>query len=162
MARRALAGALLACLLAGCGEPVFVPEAGPGAPGYTERPAPPPPDVRVVQEVTQKTLPAGGQIDGVAREDGSLEVTGWALLGDRTGGRLRIVLPSGEEAEVRSVESVARPDVVEATGNPALLWSGFSVVLDGSLPADTAVCVLSRSKQGAYRLNGSDDTLCPA
>lgn len=161
--RRVLAVVLPALLLAGCSEPVFVPEAGPGAPGYSAKPAPSAPDVEVVRRVKGGPLPAGGVIDGVIRKKRSFEVTGWALLEvDSPRGTLQLVLPKGMEAQVRKVQTVPRPDVASATGDDALLWSGFTVTVRGSLPEDTGVCMISRSKQGAYRLGGSDEGRCPA
>ena len=153
---------LLAPLLAACGDPVFVPEAGPGAPGFCEIPAPPPPDVEVVRRAGDPLSP-GGAVDGVLRGDGSFTVTGWALLDpEEPRGVLEVVLPPGVEAVVEEVQTGPRPDVADATKNPALLWAGFNVVLTGSLPEGAGVCVLSRSGLGEYRLSGSDEGLCPA
>lgn len=161
--RRTLATVLLAPLLAGCSEPLLVPEAGPGAPGYSEIPAPPPPDIEVVQAAVGKSLPAGGAIDNVVREAEAFKVTGWALIdANAPRGVLQLVLPTGLNAKVQEVETVPRADVVGATGSDALLWAGFTVTVKGSLPEHASVCVLSRSKQGAFRLDGSDERLCPA
>lgn len=167
MVRRTAAAVLLALLLAGCAEPVFVPEAGPGAPGYSEghgeSSAPPPPNIKLAQAAKGGPLPVGGAIDSVVRKEGTFEVTGWALIDDDAPrGVLKLILPTGLRAKVRQVETVPRPDVVDATGNPALAWAGFTVTLRGSLPTDAGVCVLSKSKQGAFRLDGSDEGLCPA
>ena len=153
---------LLALLLAGCGEPVLVPEAGPGAPGFSEIPAPPPPDVEVVRRAGDPLSP-GGAVDSVLRGDGTFTVSGWALLDpEEPRGVLELVLPPGVEAEVEQVTTGPRPDVADATKNPALLWAGFNVVLTGTLPEGTGVCVLSRSGLGEFRLSGSDEGLCPA
>ena len=56
---------------------------------------------------------------------------------------------------------MARPDVVDATGNPSLIWAGFTITVDGTLPEEAGVCVLSRSRQGEFKLGGSDAGLCP-
>ena len=159
----ALAAGLLACVLTGCTEPVFVPEAGPGAPGYSERSTPAPPDIEVVHAAaTGKPLPDGGFIDRVTRGKGVFAITGWALVDpDAPRGVLKIVLPTGVDAHVRDVEVLPRPDVVTATGNAALAWAGFTISVRGALPANAGVCVISRSTQGAFRLGGSDDALCP-
>ena len=163
--RRTLAAVLPALLLAACAEPVLVPEAGPNAPGYTRRSVeqPPPPRVRVEHDVAGPSLPDGGAIDSVVREDGSFDVTGWALLDAKSPrGDLRLVLPKDVDASVETVVNVARPDVVNATGKEAHLWAGFTITVSGTLPADAGVCLLSRSTQGDFRLGGSDDGLCPA
>lgn len=160
--RRTLAAALLVPLLAGCSQPIFVPEAGPGAPGYRKQSAPAPPDVEIVQDTGDKRLASSGSIDDVARRDGSFEVTGWAVLDPAAPrGVLRLVLPEDLKAEVLRVKAVPRPDVVAATGNEALLWSGFRYTIRGELPVGLGVCMLSRSNQGAFRLANSDETLCP-
>jgi hypothetical protein len=160
--RRTVAAVLLAPLLAGCSEPVFVPEAGPGAPGYSESSAPPPPEVEVQRTAAAEPLPAGGFIDSVVREKGTFEVTGWALIDpEAPRGELKLVLPTGLEAKVVDVETNPRPDVVSVTGDDALIWSGFSVTVRGSLPEGKGVCMLSRSSQGAFRLGQSDEGLCP-
>lgn len=160
--RRTLAAVLLAPLLAGCSEPVFVPEAGPGAPGYSETSAPPPPEVEVLRTAEAEPLPAGGFIDSVVRAEGTFEVTGWALIdAEAPRGVLKLVLPTGLDAEVLEVETNPRPDVVSATGDEALIWSGFSVAFRGSLPGGAGICMLSRSSQGAFRLGQSDEGLCP-
>ncbi len=161
--RRTVAAALLGLLLAGCGEPVFAPDAGPGAPGYTKKPTPRPPAVELVRASRAKPLPPGGALDSVVRSDGTFEVTGWALIDtDAPHGVLKLVLPAGVRAKVLKSEAVARPDVVDATGNLSLTWSGFVITVQGSLPEDAGVCLLSQSKQGAFRLDGSDTALCPA
>lgn len=164
--RRTLATVLLALPLAACADPVLVPEAGPNAPGYTRRslpPPPPPPRVKLVSDDVNGSLPAGGAIDTVVRHEGSFEVTGWALLdAEPPRGVLRLVLPSPVEASVQTVKGVRRPDVVNATGTEEHLWAGFTITVRGILPADAGLCVLSRSTQGAFRLDGSDDGLCPA
>ena len=94
--RRALAAALLAPVLAGCAEPVFVPEAGPGAPGYTRRSLPPPPSAEVVSDSVEESLPEGGIIDTVVRGDETFEVTGWAFLDEDATRR-----PSARPARIR-------------------------------------------------------------
>jgi hypothetical protein len=150
-------------LLAACAEPVFVPEAGPGAPGYTtKQAAPPPPDIKIVHGTRGKSMPAGGAIDNIVRGERTIEVTGWALIdADAPRGALQLVLPQGSAARVRKVQTAPRPDVVDATGNEAFLWAGFTVIVRGSLRPQDGICVLSRSKQGAFRLGGSDEGLCP-
>jgi hypothetical protein len=154
---------LLVPVLAGCGEPVFIPEAGPGAPGYSERPAPPPPEVQVAHVAAGKPLPAGGYIDRVTRQDGTFLVTGWALIGlDTPRGLLKLVLPEGVDGELEDVVTLPRPDVVAATGNVELLWAGFAFTVRGVLPEDEGICLLSRGPMGAFRLDGSDARLCPA
>lgn len=163
--RRTLAAILPALLLAACAEPVLVPEAGPNAPGYTPRSlAPPPaPRVRVEHDVVRKAPPDGGAVDSVVRDEGSFDIVGWALLdASSPRGTLRVVLPKGVDASVQTVESVARPDVVTATGKDTHLWAGFTITVRGTLPSDAGVCVLSRSTQGTFRLGGSDEDLCPA
>lgn len=161
--KRVLAVALPALLLAGCADPVFVPEAGPGAPGYHAKPIPRPPDVEVIRSVQGEPLPSGGTIDDVNRKKHGFEVVGWALLkAEAPRGTLQLVLPMGLKAKVRKVETVPRPDVVSATGDDALLWSGFTIKVRGSLPEGTGVCVLSRSENGDHRLAGSDEDRCPA
>ena len=160
--KRLVCAALLVPLLAACGDPVFVPEAGPGAPGYRMRAAPPPPEVEVVRTAPAQPLPAGGVIDGVARHDDHVEVTGWAFVDPKAPrGVLQLLLPAGADAAVVDVETMPRPDVVTATGQDALIWSGFTVTLRGALPEGANVCMLSRSEQGAFRLGGSDEALCP-
>lgn len=157
-----MAAVLPALLLAACAEPVLVPEAGPNAPGYSRRSLPPPPRAEVVSDAVDESLPDGGIIDAVVRHADTFEVTGWALLDPNSPrGVLRLVLPSTVDASVQEVATVARPDVVNATGTKKLVWAGFMVTLRGSLPDDAGVCVLSRSKQGEFRLGGSDAGLCP-
>lgn len=160
---RFLAALLPALVLAGCGGPVFVPEAGPHAPGYEEVAPPPVPDVEVVKGTGDRPLKGGGAIDSVVRRDGSFEVTGWAILEpDAPRGVLQVVLPVGVDVEVRDVETLMRPDAATAMDDDDLLWAGFTITLSGSLPEDAGVCVLSRSTKGDHRLGNSDDNLCPA
>jgi hypothetical protein len=160
--RRALAAGLLVTLLAGCSSPVFVPEAGPGAPEYRKQAAPTAPTVKVVQGYDGKALPAAGSVDGTSRKGHTVEVTGWAVVDPIVPrGALRVVVARGVDASVEKVTTEPRPDVVTATGNDQLLWSGFTIELRGDLPAEGGVCVLSRSNQGAFRLGGSDEGLCP-
>ncbi len=162
-ARLAWAALLTSVLigLAGCAEPVFVPVAGPGAPGYGESRTTPPPQVVITQAVEGKPLPDGGYIDAIGREGADLRVTGWALLNpEPPRGELQVVLPPGSTAEVLQVEALPRGDVVGVTGNPADLWAGFTFLLRGSLPDDVGICILSQSDQGAFRLGASDRKLC--
>ena len=117
----------------------------------------------MAQASGDRPLPPGGAIDNVVREANAFEVTGWALLDpDAPRGVLQLILPTGLDAGVLEVEPVLRPDVVAATDSDALLWAGFTITVRGSLPSRVGVCVLSRSKQGAFRLGGSDEGLCPA
>ena len=160
--RRIAATLLAALLLSGCGGPVFVPEAGPHAPGYQEIAAPSLPDVELVKDAGDRPLPPGGFVDNVARQESSFEVTGWAILDPaEPRGVLQVVLPAGLDAEIDEVETLMRPDVVSAMEDDDLLWAGFSVTVSGSLPQGAGVCVLSRSRKGAFRLGGSDEGLCP-
>lgn len=161
--KRILAPLVTALVLAGCGGPVFVPEAGPNAPGYKEVAPPPVPDVEVVEDAGDRTLSDGGAIDNVVRHDDGFEVTGWAILApDAPRGVLQVVLPEGVDAEVSDVETLMRPDAAQAMDDDDLLWAGFTITLSGSLPPDAGVCVLSRSTKGDHRLGHSDDKLCPA
>ena len=161
--KRILAALLPALLLAGCGGPVFVPEAGPHAPGYKEVAPPPVPKVELVQDAGGRPLSAGGAVDDVVRHEGSFDVTGWAVLApDAPRGVLQVVLPRGVDAEVRDVVTLMRPDAAKAMDDDDLLWAGFTITLDGSLPDGAGVCVLSRSSKGDHRLGNSDDDLCPA
>jgi len=161
--KRILAALLPALLLAGCGGPVFVPEAGPHAPGYKEVAPPPVPEVELVQDAGDRPLSAGGAVDDVVRHDDSFEVTGWAVLApDAPRGVLQVVLPKGVDAEVRDVVTLMRPDAAKAMDDDDLLWAGFTITLGGSLPEGAGVCVLSRSSKGDHRLGNSDDELCPA
>jgi hypothetical protein len=158
-----VAAALVAALLSGCGEPVFVPEAGPNAPGYRTVSAPDPAEAKLVPSVGRKELPVGGVVDTVAREDGVLRVDGWARLAPRAPlGTLEVVLPPGsaDDARVDEVTVSQRPDVVNATSDNTLVWSGFSVSISGTTGSSTAVCVVSRSRAGAFQLDGSDRELC--
>lgn len=155
-----------ALLLSACSQPVFVPEAGPNAPGFAYKPPPPPPPppprVAVTVGPIDRAQPDGGAVDSVVRRDGSFDVIGWALLArEAPRGVLRLVLPEGVDAEVRTVVNVRRPDVVDATSSKANTWAGFTITVDGSLPDDADVCVVSRSSQGTFRLGGSDEQLCP-
>jgi hypothetical protein len=101
-------------------------------------------------------------VDETSRADGTFEVTGWAVVDPTTPrGVLRVVLPREVDATVETITTQARPDVVTATGNDQLLWSGFTIRLRGEFPEGNGVCVLSRSTQGSFRLNGSDEELCP-
>lgn len=164
---RIVAAAAAALLLSGCSGPLFVPDAGPNAPGYVAKPAPPPPPgpPRVELRTAPVTAPAkaGGSIDAVAREDGSFTVNGWAQLDhDRPRGVLRLVLPDDVTAEVETVVSVQRPDVASSTSNDDLAWAGFTITVQGTLPEDAGVCLISRSSQGTFLLAGSDASLCPA
>lgn len=160
--RRLLVALLPALLLAACSEPVLVPEAGPNAPGYTRRSLPLPPSVELVSDSVKASLPDGGNIDAVVRSDETFEITGWALLGAKAPrGVLRLVVPASADASVQEVTSVPRPDVVNATGDKALIWAGFTVTLRGSLPEDAGICILSKSTQGEFRLAGSDAAVCP-
>jgi hypothetical protein len=161
--RRVVVAALLATVLAGCGDPVFVPEAGPNAPGYRTVSAPDPAEVELVRSVGRRELPVGGVVDTVVREDGVLRIDGWARLNPREPlGTLEVVLPPGsaDDARVDDVTVSQRPDVVNATSDNTLVWSGFSISISGTDGTSTAVCVVSRSRAGAYRLDGSDGTLC--
>jgi hypothetical protein len=161
--KRILAGLVPALLLTGCGGPVFVPEAGPHAPGYKEVAAPPVPEVELVRPAGARRLSDGGAIDSVVRQDDSFVVTGWAILAPKAPrGVLQVVLPAGVDAEVRDVETLLRPDAATAMDDDDLLWAGFTITLSGSLPEDAGVCVLSRSAKGDHRLGHSDDELCPA
>lgn len=163
MVGRTLAAAALALSLGACSSPVFVPEAGPGAPGYKRRSLPPPPRVELLGPDEVKPASAGGAIDSVAPEGNMIEITGWAPLDPQAPrGVVRVVLPDGVEARVEDAGSLARPDVVDATGDASLIWAGFSVLLSGDLPDDLAVCVVSRSTKGTFVLGGSDPGLCPA
>lgn len=159
--------AVLAVLLSGCSGPLFVPDAGPHAPGYSPKapppPAPGPPRVQLRTAPVVAPSKAGGSIDSVARADESFTVTGWAILdAGRPRGVLRVVVPDDVTADVETVAGVQRPDVVAATGNDTLSWSGFTVTVQGTLPEDAGVCIVSRSSQGTYLLAGSDADLCPA
>lgn len=162
--RRTLATVLPALLLAtACAEPVLVPEAGPNAPGFARKSPPPAPRVRVVTDAGERSLSAGGAIDSVVRHKDSFDVTGWALLDTESPrGVLRLVLPASVDASVESVTNVSRPDVVNATGTEANILAGFTITVEGTLPDDAGVCILSRSSQGSFRLAGSDEDLCPA
>ena len=161
--KRILAALLPALLLAGCGGPVFVPEAGPHAPGYKEVAPPPVPDVEVVTDSGDRPLSDGGAVDDVVRHEGGFEVTGWAILAPKAPrGVLQVVLPAGVDAEVSDVETLMRPDAAKAMDDDDLLWSGFTITLTGSLPKGAGVCVLSRSAKGDHRLGNSDAELCPA
>ena len=157
----AFAAGLLACTLAGCAEPVFVPKAGPNAPGYPDKTVPPPPKVKVVH-AAGKPSPDGGSIDSVHRENGEFEVIGWAHIAPRRPrGVLRIFLPDSVNARISNVEVVPRADVVAAYKDATLAWSGFTIRVRGNLPGEQGICVLSRSKKGTFRLHNSDDGLCP-
>lgn len=161
--KRLLCAMVVVPVLAGCSEPVFVPEAGPNAPGFRRLAPPRPPDVQVVEGPQTGRPTAGGALDSVVRLDGSFEVVGWALLDRRSPrGVVQVVVPDGVDAQVSEVIPVSRPDVVSALDDDDLLWSGFSVTLSGSLPEGAEVCVLSRSRQGSFRLGGSDEKLCPS
>lgn len=166
--RRLLAVLVPAILLSACSHPVFVPEAGPNAPGFSYQPPPPPPPspprVEVLSAPPRRTPPAAGAVDSVVQDGDSLEISGWAMLGStsRHRGALRLVLPQGVDARVEKVINVERSDVVEATGDEANRWAGFTVTLRGTLPGQTDVCVLSRSPLGNFTLAGSSDTLCPS
>ena len=163
--RRLLAGALLVPVLAGCGGPVFVPEAGPNAPGYRRITPPPAPRVELRGPADYEQLPAGGVIDTAAEVDGRLTITGWALVDAREPrGTLELVLPAGarSRARVEDVVVAARPDVVAATGEQDRLWTGFTITVETSSPPQDGVCVLSHSSLGDFRLGGSDETLCPS
>lgn len=160
-----MAPVLLATLLMGCGGPVFVPEAGPGAPGYKEISAPRPAEVELVRTGRDMPRQDAGVIDSVVYEDGVLSITGWAVLGSGAQrGVLEVVLPAEAlaTARVQEVSVAPRPDVVAATADNGLLWSGFSLRVSGIPGAETAICVVSRSDKGSYRLGGSDPALCPA
>lgn len=158
-----MAAALLVPLLAGCSEPVFVPEAGPNAPGYGRVSPPEPAEVELVRTAGRRELPVGGAIDNVTREQGVLHIDGWARLDPKDPiGTLQVVLPPGSAngARVDEVSVAQRPDVVSATGDDGLVWSGFTMSVSGTTGTSTAVCVVSRSSAGAYRLDGSDAALC--
>lgn len=162
---RTLAAALLAttltATLAACSDPVFVPEAGPGAPGYRELGPPPAPQVTLARTARRVPAATGGSIDSIVRHDDTVDLHGWVpadLRSRRT--RLHLVLPDGVDAQVRDTETLARPDVVGVTGNDDLLWAGFKITLDGSLPDDAGVCLILRSPAETIRLTGSDETLC--
>ena len=165
--KRVVAAASAALLLSGCSGPLFVPDAGPNAPGYVRK-APPlappgPPRVELRSAPVPAPTKAGGSIDSVARGDGSFTVTGWAqLAAERPRGVLRLVLPDDVTADVETVVNMQRPDVATATSMEDLAWSGFTITVQGTLPDDAGVCVVSRSSQGTYLLAGSDASLCPA
>ncbi len=150
-------------MLTACGGPVFVPEKGPGAPGYSEKPLPEAPQVEIVAPPQGKPLPSGGNIDRIDQGDGSFTVTGWARVDPGAPrGSLEIVLPQGMDTTVEETVTLPRPDVVAALGLEKLVWSGFQVSLDGTLPEGAGICMISRSKQGVFRLANSDESLCPA
>lgn len=163
---RFVVAAVAALLLSACSEPVLVPEAGPNAPGFSYRPAPrppAPPRVELLSERPRTSAAAAGAIDSVVRQKDVFEISGWALLASKKPrGVLRVVLPPDVEASVVDVRSVERPDVVAATSDDANQWAGFTVTIEGDLPREAGVCVLSRSSQGTFRLGGSDEGLCPA
>lgn len=155
---------VLTALLAGCGSPVFVPEAGPGAPGFHRVAPPGPPDVTLAKPRAVEPLPASGVLDSVVNTDGVMTIVGWAnLAATSPRGVLRVVLPgdASRTARVGEVTAGPRPDVVAATSDSALLWSGFSVTVTGVPASLQTVCVLSRSSRGEFRLGGSDEGLCP-
>ena len=65
------------------------------------------------------------------------------------------------DGELEDVVTLPRPDVVTATGNVELLWAGFAFNVRAALPEDAGICLLSRSTMGAFRLDRSDEKLCP-
>lgn len=157
---------LSGAVAAGCGgTPLFVPEAGPNAPGFAEHAvmAPPAPQVRIEATGTRRSesQPAGA-IDTVTPAGSRVSITGWAMLpGDTPRGILRVWLPPGAQAVVRRVDVLPRADVVTAIGDPGLAYSGFTVVLDvlaGSVPR---LCIESESRRGTFLLAGSDLSSCP-
>lgn len=165
--RRLIIAAVAALLLSACSEPLLVPEAGPNAPGFSMKPPPPPPPspprVELMVQPVGKSFSTAGAIDAVVRHKGSFEISGWAMLDDKSPrGVLRLVLPRTVDATVDTVVNVERPDVVEATSSEANRWAGFTVSLQGSLPEGAGVCVLSRSPTGNFKLAGSSDKLCPS
>lgn len=151
-----------AAVLTACGGPLFVPEAGPGAPGYQTRQAP------VAPRVLLPTVPAldapgtGGALDSVAADGSRLVVRGWAFLDPgEPRGVLVVGLPAGVAAEVADVQAVPRPDVEGALGRPELAHAGFEIVLRVSGGRDVSrVCVESVSGQGRFRLADSEASLC--
>jgi hypothetical protein len=163
---RLVVAAIAAMLLSSCSEPLLVPEAGPNAPNFSYRPPPKPPlppRVEVLRGPPRPIPASAGAIDSVVRREHSFEISGWALLASaKPRGVLRVILSPEVEASVTGVRSVERPDVVAATSDDANQWAGFTVTLDGTLPRDAKVCVVSRSRQGTFRLGGSDEDLCPA
>lgn len=162
--RRVLAAVLPALLLlTACAGPVLVPEAGPNAPDFVRKSPPPAPRVELVTDAGERSPRAGGAVDSVVRHTDSFDVIGWAFLDTESPrGVLRLVLPASVDASVESVTNVPRPDVVNATGSKADILAGFTITVEGTLPDDAGVCILSRSSQGAFRLAGSDEDLCPA
>ena len=159
--KRLVAVVLPALLLSGCGGPLIVPEAGPNAPGFRRISAPPPPKVELSSPAGKRSA-AGGAIDSVVPVDGTFDIKGWAILApDAPRGVLHVVLPAGVDAEVQEVETMMRSDAAAAMEDDDLLWSGFTITIEGTLPEGAGVCVVSRSIKGTFRLGGSDETLCP-
>lgn len=148
--------------LAGCSDPLLVPQAGPNAPGFRRGSPPPAPKVAIATGTPAPSVPTGGAVDTVVVRDGLLVITGWAQVVDTPPrGRLEISLPPGGGAP-RIVKTVVvpRPDVVAATSRADLTYAGFEVSIADAGTGSTAVCVQSFSRAGDFRLSGSDASLC--
>ena len=148
--------------LAGCSDPLLVPQTGPNAPGFRRGSPPPPPEVAIATGTPAQSVPAGGAVDSVVVRDGQLVITGWAQVVDTPPrGRLEISLPPGDGApRVVKTVVVPRPDVVAATSRSDLTYAGFEVSIADAGTGSTAVCVQSSSPAGDFRLGGSEASLC--
>jgi hypothetical protein len=158
-----------AALLSGCQRPLLVPDAGPHAPGFAAASPPVPPEVVLATGAAASQRATGGVIDAVKVADGVLVITGWAMLPmlpmlpSSPPGRLAVSFPAAATSRIIDVVVVPRPDVIAATSQADLLYSGFEVSIDlrGAV-ASARVCVQSSSPAGVFRLAGSDETLCRA
>lgn len=91
--------------------------------------------------------------DGTRVEAGLVRVWGWARCGGREPARVEVRV-DGRPAGLARIGQL-RPDVAEALGDPALLWSGFEhhVELPGSADSEIAVT--------AWGLDGREVALAP-
>ncbi|MGR9072072.1 MAG: hypothetical protein ACU833_03290, partial [Gammaproteobacteria bacterium] len=81
------------------------------------------PSIRLYQTNFETRPPTAGFLERIELSQGKLFMSGWAMSGEQT---YAISLAS---PQIVSFEAVPRPDVVRVTGDEALLFSGFNLVL---------------------------------
>lgn len=73
-----------------------------------------------------------GYVDNVTTAGSSISVTGWAAAGTLAAPADQVVAVSGGDGVAAIAPTVARPDLVEAYGKPAIEFSGFTLLVKRS------------------------------